>query len=96
MAESEPVGRRVMLPRGAEPPFEVYVNGVERKEGADYMVRGNEILFTRPIVKEKVGTARWLAMFIGLFGSYGRNEVVDVHYRRGGETRVASDVEVLP
>ena len=29
-------GRRVRLPAGAEPPFAVYVNGVEQSEDADY------------------------------------------------------------
>jgi hypothetical protein len=90
-------GRRVRLPAGAEAPFRVYVNGVERAEGAgaDYVVRGNEILFTRAIVKERVSKGRWLAIALGLFGSYGKHEVVDVEYRAGGEVRLAHDVEVL-
>jgi hypothetical protein len=89
-------GRRVLLPRGAERPIVVFVNGVEKREGADYRVHGREIVFSRPIVKEQVGRARWLAMFLGLFGSYGRHEVVDVHFRRGGRTAVISDAEVVP
>lgn len=96
MSESEEVGRRVRIPGGAERPIKVFINGVEKEEGADYTIHGSEIEFAKPIVKEKVSGARWLAMFIGLFGSYGRNEVIDVHYRRGGETRVASDLQVLP
>jgi hypothetical protein len=89
-------GRRVRLPRGAERPIVVFVNGVEKREGPDYRVHSQEIVFSRPIVKERVGRARWLAMFLGLFGSYGRNEVVDVHFRRGGRTQVLSDAQVLP
>jgi hypothetical protein len=90
------VGRRVRLPGGAERPIQVFVNGLEKREGSDYEIRGREIVFSRPIVKEKVGRGRWLAMFLGLFGSYGENETVDVHYRRGGKTAAASDVEILP
>ncbi len=91
------VGRRVRLPRAAERPFAVFINGVPQREGVDYEVRGREIVFAEPIVKEgKLGTGRWLAMAAGLFGSYGRNETVDVEYRLRGETRLASDVEIVP
>ncbi len=66
VTEGVEVGRRVRLPRGAEPPIRVYVNGVERSEGSDYRIRGGEIVFERPIVKEgKVGGLRWLAMLLG-------------------------------
>jgi hypothetical protein len=95
--EGVEVGRRVRLPRGAEPPYGVFVNGVRQDEGSDYRVQGREIAFARPIVKEgKVGGIRWLAMLLGLFGTYRKHEVVDVEYRLRGETRLASDVEVLP
>lgn len=87
-------GRRARLPRGAEPPIRVYVNGVEQREGADYELRGSELVFARPIVKEKVGAGRWMAMYLGLFGTYRKHETVDVEYRSGGEVRLASDVEI--
>ena len=89
------VGRRVRLPRGAEPPIVVYVNGVQRTAGADYELRHGEIVFSRPIVKEQVGGMRWLAMLLGLFGTYRRHETVDVEYRLGGQVKLASDVEIL-
>jgi hypothetical protein len=94
--ESFEAGRRVKLPGAAERPIHVFVNGMEKREGSDYELRGREIVFSRPIVKEKVSRGRWLAMALGLFGSYGENEVVDIHYRRGGETKVLSDAPVLP
>lgn len=95
MAESVEVGRRVRLPNGAERPFQVFINGTEQREGSDYSVRGREIVFSRPLVKEKVSGARWMAMLLGLFGSYGRNEIVDVHFRYGGKMRVISDAKIL-
>jgi hypothetical protein len=95
MGESVEVGRRVLLPRGAERPIQVFVNGMEQREGPDYSVRGHEILFSRPLVKEKVSGGRWLAMWLGLFGSYGKNETVDVHFRLRGKTRVISDAEII-
>jgi hypothetical protein len=91
------VGRRVRLPRGAESPINVFVNGVEQSLGSDYEIRGGEVVFSRPIVKEgKVGGIRWLAMLLGLFGTYRKHETVDVEYRLGGQVKLASDVEVLP
>lgn len=95
MSESVEAGRRVRLPNGAERPISVFVNGQEQSEGTDYRVRGREIVFTRPLIKEKVSSGRWLAMTLGLFGSYGKNETVDVHFRRGGKVQVISDAEIL-
>ena len=94
MGESVEAGRRVRLPPGAERPIQVFVNGLEQKEGTDYSIHGGEIVFSRPLVKERVSRARWLAMALGLFGSYGRNETVDVHFRRGGKMQVISDAEI--
>ncbi len=96
MSESVEAGRRVRLPSGAERPIQVYVNGVEQSEGAEYSIHGREIVFSRPLMKEKVSSGRWLAMTLGLFGSYGKNETVDVHFRRGGTMQVISDAEILP
>jgi hypothetical protein len=95
MAESVEVGRRVRLPSGAERPIQVFINGLEQQEGSDYTVHGHEIVFSRPLVKEKVSGGRWIAMTLGLFGSYGKNETVDVHFRRGGTMQVISDAKVV-
>ena len=96
VGEGVEVGRRVRLPRGADPPIRVYVNGVEQSEESDFRIRGGEIIFERPIVKEgKVGGLRWLAMLLGLFGTYRKHETVDVEYRLAGQVKLASDVEIL-
>ena len=87
---------RVPLPRGAEPPFRVFVNGVEQIEGRDYELRGRELHFTRPLEKERLGMGRWTAMFFGLFGSYGKNDSVDVQYRLGDRETVATGLEIIP
>lgn len=89
-------GRRLRLPRGAEPPIRVYVNGIEQTEGEDYALRAGGIVFSRPIVKEKVGAGRWMAMYLGLFGTYRKHETVDVEYRLAGKVHLASDIDVLP
>lgn len=89
-------GRRVRLPQNAAEPIRVYVNGVEQTRGADYEVEGGEVVFSRPIVKETVTRGRWMAMYLGLFGTYRKHETVDVEYRLDDEAKLASDLEVLP
>jgi hypothetical protein len=89
-------GRRVKLPAGAEAPYVVFINGVEQSEGEDYAVRAGEIVFTRQIVKEKVGTGRWLAMYLGLFGTYRKDETIDLQFQREGKTELLSDLAVTP
>jgi len=88
------VGRRVPLPQGAEPPFTVFVNGVAQSEGSDYNVRAGEIVFTRPILKEKVGGIRWAAMLLGLFGTYRKHETIDIQFHRKGKTELVSNADV--
>ncbi len=84
------------LPRGAEPPFTVFINGIEQSEGADYSIEAGEIVFTRPIVKEKIGTSRWLAMYLGLWGTYRKNETIDLQFSRDGKIELLSDLAVVP
>jgi hypothetical protein len=96
MSESYEAGRRVRLPGGAERPIQVFINGTELKEGTDFSIHDELIVFSRPIVKEKVSKSRWLAMSLGLFGSYGENETVDVHFHRAGRVQVITDAEILP
>jgi hypothetical protein len=95
MSESVEAGRRVRLPNGAGRPIQVFINGLAQREGEDYSVHGREIVFSRSLVKEKVSSGRWVAMTLGLFGSYGKNETVDVHFRRGGKTQVISDAKIV-
>jgi hypothetical protein len=87
-------GRRLKLPARAEAPYTLFINGVEQREGVDYEVRAGEIVFTREIVKEKVGTGRWLAMYLGLFGTYRKNETVDLQFHRDGKVELRSDVPI--
>jgi hypothetical protein len=86
---------RVPLPRGAEPPLRVFISGVPQTEGVDYDVAGDELHFHKPLVKEQLGFVRWAAMFFALFGSYGRNDTIDVQYTLNGRTTVASWLEFI-
>jgi hypothetical protein len=86
---------RVPLPHGAQPPLRVFVNGVAQSEGSDYEVEGRELVFDRPLEKERLGFWRWTAIFFALFGTYEKNDSVDVQYTVGGRTTVATGLEIL-
>jgi len=93
--EGVEVGRRVKLPKGAEPPIRVYLNGVEQTAAKYYDLRRTEIVFKRSIVKEgKVGGARWAAMYLGLFGTYRKHETIDIEYRLNGQVKLLADAKV--
>jgi hypothetical protein len=81
---------RVLLPGDVERPFEVYVNGVLQREGVDYVVRDGALVFERALVREKVGARRWTSMVLGIAGSYGKDDSVDVLYQTGGRSKVAA------
>jgi hypothetical protein len=89
-------GERVKLPVNAKPPFTVFINGVEQTAGSDYDIEAGEIRFRRPIVKEKVSTGRWLAMYLGLFGSYRKDEKVDLQFSRDGKVELRPDLPLIP
>lgn len=91
-----PVGRRARLPKGAEPPYSVYINGVLQSEGSDYVVEGRELVFAEPIMKEgKLNPLRQASLLLGLVGNYQKHETIDVEYRLGGKTYLASDLAVV-
>jgi hypothetical protein len=88
----------VNLPRGAEPPYDVFVNGVPQKPGADYVIEGGRLIFPKHLEKEgKLGFWRWLSMALSIAGFYGKNDSVDVHYNLHGRRQVAVglDIELL-
>jgi len=89
-------GRRVRLPRGATKPIVVYISGIAQTEGVDYDIQGNDIVFTRQILKEIVTKKDWFVMFLGVIGRYNLNETVDVQYTLDGKTELASDMKIRP
>ena len=90
-------GTRVELPTGVARPFEVYVNGVRQREGADFRVQDRALDFTRELRQEgKLGFWRWASILFGAAGTYRQNDVVDVIYERAGQRAVASALPVEP
>ena len=90
------------LPRAARPPLRVFINGVPQTEGVDYglerMPDGRRALaFSRPLQKEgRLGFWRWALMFFSIAGTYRKHDSVDVQYESGGETRVATGLDIVP
>lgn len=76
-------------------PFQVFVNGVPKREDADFVVRGNELVFADVLVQPRKMTLRSYvrAMF---FGRYTTEHTVDVVYDRSGQRVVANGLEILP
>lgn len=88
----------VPLPAEAEPPYEVYVNGRRCEEAVDYTVEGRWVRFTVPLKpKIELGLGRRIMLGIGI-GVYGdlKADTVDVSYRAGGATRLASGLPIIP
>lgn len=84
------------LPRGAQGPIEVYVNGVRQAEGADFVRHGDELVFSRPLAEEgRLGFWRWLSLFLGVAGTYRKHESVDVVYTVDGRRTVESGLPIL-
>jgi hypothetical protein len=82
---------RVPLPGDVTRPFDVFVNGVPQREGSDYVVRSGYLYFDRPMKEEgKLGLMRWTSIFLGIAGSYGQNDSVDIAYERDGKKIVAA------
>jgi len=90
------VSSRVPLPDGAEQPIQVFVNGVPQRPNVEYRLVENELIFDRSLEKERLSKGKWAAIFFGLWGYYGKNDQVDVHYHRGGRQIVATGLEILP
>lgn len=87
----------VELPADVTLPFEVYVNGVRQQQGRDFEQRGRTIVFARPLAQEgRLGFWRWTSLFLGVAGTYRRNDSVDVVYERGGRRVVASGLPIAP
>ena len=84
------------MPKYVPDEFEVYVNGVHQERGADYRVRGRQLVFERELRKEgRLGMWRW---FLGAWGigTYRQNDSVDLRYELNGRPQVAEGLDIEP
>ena len=81
----------VDLPPGVTDPFEVFVNGVLQRPGTDFDRVGHSLVFRRALAREgRLGFWRWFSIFLGVAGTYRRNDTVDVVYTSGGRRAVVT------
>ena len=86
----------VELPDAIREPFEVFVNGVPQRAGVDFDQIGRSLVFRRELVGEgRLGFWRWLSLFLGVAGTYRRNDKVDVVYTLDNR-RVVASLEPTP
>lgn len=84
----------VTLPPEVRDPYQVYVNGVPQREGADYAVKGRTLMFERALRKDTISKRRWLLGAWGV-GTYKQDDSVDVRYEAAdGSPRVAEALEI--
>ena len=92
------VGRTsVELPPGVGERIEVYLNGVRQQDGRDFRRQGGTLVFSRELAREgRLGFWRWTSMFLGVAGTYRKNDSVDVVYERAGRREVATGLPLRP
>ena len=81
---------QVELPPHIDGAIEVFVNGVPQQPGVDYDQVGRTLVFRNELAQEgKLGFWRWLSLFLGVAGTYRKNDTVDVVYTLNGKRTVA-------
>ncbi len=89
-------GSRVRLPSAVRAPYTVFVNGVEQREGVDYVVSDGVLEFAVGLQKERrLSIWRWFWGAWGI-GTYGRNDQVDVAWQVDGRPRIAHALDIEP
>jgi hypothetical protein len=88
-------GARVRLPQGLRKPYTIFVNGIEKEEGRDYVVDGQDLLFRQVLRQEgKLPFWRWFTMLLGIMGTYRPNDSVDVVFRHGGKPGIITRLPI--
>jgi hypothetical protein len=87
---------RVELPPHIPLTFEVYVSGVRQEPDRDYVLEGRSLVFQRELAEEgRLGFWRWASMWLGIAGTYRKNETVDVVYESGGRRMVETGLKLV-
>jgi hypothetical protein len=82
---------QVDLPPEVGGSFDVFVNGVAQVRGVDFDQVGRTLVFRRQLAGEgRLGFWRWLSLFLGVAGTYRRNDTVDVVYTGDGRRTVVT------
>jgi len=67
------------------------VNGVQQHPGSDFERVGRSLVFPRPLADEgRLGFWRWLSIFLGIAGTYRKNDSVDIVFTSSGGRAVVT------
>ena len=81
----------VTLPPDVGDAYEVYVNGVLQQRGVDFDQQGRMLVFRHQLAQEgRLGFWRWLSLFLGVAGTYRKNDTVDVVHTVAGRRSVTT------
>jgi hypothetical protein len=81
----------VELPDHIGAEFDVYLNGVPQQRGVDFDQEGRTLVFRHELAREgKLGFWRWLSLFLGVAGTYRKNDTVDIVHTAGGRRTVVT------
>jgi hypothetical protein len=81
----------VELPAHVEGAFDVFVNGLPQTRGVDFDQLGRTLLFRGELAQEgTLGFWRWASLFLGVAGTYRKNDTVDIVFTRNGRRTVES------
>jgi hypothetical protein len=82
---------RIDLPPHVEEPYEVFVNGVPQERGRDFDVVGRTLVFRTALAREgRLGFWRWASLFLGVAGTYRKNDSVDIVHQSAGRRTVTT------
>jgi len=74
--------------------FDVYVNGIPQEYGTDYHLEGRTLVFPRSLTAEvKMTTFQFARAALGIAGTYGKHDSIDITYERNGRKLVATGLE---
>ena len=98
VAEQSTHGHRVCVPGGLAGAITVYRNGAEVREGADFAVDGDCLVFAEPLhCGRKTGLLGRVQMTVVGIGVYEKVDKVDIHLTRpDGRLEILSDLEAVP
>jgi hypothetical protein len=74
--------------------FDVYINGIPQEYGTDYQLDGRTLIFPRPLTAEvKMTKLQFVRAALGIAGTYGKHDNIDLAYERDGRKLVATGLK---
>ena len=69
---------------------------MRQQEDVDFRVEPGALVFDRALAREgRLGPIRWLSIFLGIAGTYRKNDAVDVVYESGGRRTTGNSARLV-